>query len=93
MGTLSLLVIGACFVTILFCLYMLARNQWVFRQVMRFHAEAFERPAPQWFALGCPTSDDLCESYSAMLRRFWIWDREKFRKRRLPQPSEDTPSG
>jgi hypothetical protein len=68
--------------------FMLCRNQWVYRAQMAFHREAFDRPAMQWVALGRPGPDDLCEDYDTMLWRFWVWDREAFRIRRLPAPAE-----
>lgn len=69
------------------CAFAMVRNEWTFRQVRAFHREAFDRSAAQWWALGRPTSDDLCVGYNAIFRRFWVWDREAFRVRSLP-PSD-----
>jgi hypothetical protein len=82
------IVSAACFAVALFGVYLMIRNEWVYRQRMKFHAEAFERPAQQWRALGCPKTDDLAASHNEMMVRFWVWDSEKFRKRRLPPPGE-----
>jgi hypothetical protein len=83
--TLIVALLIACAIMTAGAVFMLIRNEWVYRAQMAFHAECFDKiTASEWVALGQPTPDDLCASYGEMMRRFWIWDREKFRIRRLP---------
>ena len=84
---LGTIVFGTCALGLSVCVFALIRNEWVYHQQMAYHREAFDRPTEQWWRLGRPSTDDLCESYEAMFWRFWVWDRESFRKRRLPPPS------
>ncbi len=87
MPSIFIVIMAACGVAFTGCVFMLIRNQWVYRAQMAFHAEAFDRPSEQWYQLGCPGPDDLCEDYDTMLWRFWVWDREQFRTHRLPAPT------
>lgn len=70
-----------------FCAFMLVRNEWVYRQRGKFIDEVFDLPAMHWWEIGRPGLDDVCVSYDAMMRRFWVWDREAFRIKHLPPPA------
>jgi len=55
-----------CLITVVFCFFMLFRNDWVFKQRQRLLDENFFEYSKYW-------------SYEKMLQKFYIWDVEKMR--------------
>jgi len=57
--------VGICVLGLIWCQFMLIRNAWVYRVRTRLlHADMGRY--------------DKLVSYEEMLRRFWIWDIERF---------------
>ena len=63
------------------CVYMLARNEWVYRWRTKAIDFAYDRPTDEWVAMGRPGPDNFIADYDVMMRRFWVWDATQFAKR------------
>lgn len=71
--------------TLVFCVFMMVRNQWVYRQRQRLINEFYDERRAQLKKGLWPSSneewDDHYLSYDEMLYRFWIWDVSKLRRK------------
>jgi hypothetical protein len=73
----AVMVLAACGVSLIACVFMLVRNEWVYRVRMRFlHTEPTR--------VGLQLHDAL-PSYDEMMRRWWVWNPAAFLA--PPQPS------